>query len=193
VSERPRDPRRFRLISGGNKGAEAEFGACAEKWGMAEVNYTFEGHRLLERNRGIVQLSEEELKKGDFSLVNASKRLNRVLSEIPLVRSILQTIWHQITNASQVFVVGTIQEDNTVRGGTGWGAELARLWKKPLYVYDQGKRSWFRWSGTAWEISGLPTIASESFAGIGTQNLTDEGREAIRDLFLRSFGDPASR
>jgi archaellum biogenesis ATPase FlaH len=190
TSERPRDPRRFKLISGGNKGAEAEFGACAEKWGMAEVNYTFEGHRLLERNRGIVQLSEDELKKGDFSLVNASKRLNRTLSEIPLVRSILQTIWHQITNASQVFVVGTIQEDNTVRGGTGWGAELARLWKKPLYVFDQNRRSWFRWGGAAWEITGAPTITSESFAGIGTQNLTDDGREAIRDLFLRSFGDP---
>lgn len=193
ASERPRDPRRFRLISGGNKGAEAEFGACAEKWGMTEVNYTFDGHRLLERNRGIVQLGEEELKKGDFSLVNASKRLNRVLSEIPLVRSILQTIWHQITNASQVFVVGIIQEDNTVRGGTGWGAELARLWKKPLYVFDQQKRSWFRWSGTAWEISGMPAITSESFAGIGTQDLNDDGREAIRDLFLRSFGDPSSR
>ncbi|MFT3773841.1 MAG: AAA family ATPase [Minicystis sp.] len=193
ASERPRDPRRFRCVSGGNKGAEAEFGACAEKWGMAEVNYTFEGHRLLERNRGIVQLSEDELKKGDFSLVNASKRLNRVLSEIPLVRSILQTIWHQITNASQVFVVGTIQDDNTVRGGTGWGAELARLWKKPLYVFDQTKRSWFRWGGTAWEITSLPTITSESFAGIGTQNLTEEGRQAIHDLFLRSFGDPSAK
>lgn len=193
VSELPRNARRFRLVSGGNKGAEAEFGACAERWGLNEVHYTFEGHRLLERSRGIVQLNDEELKKGDFSLVNASKRLNRTLSEIPLVRSILQTIWHQITNASQVFVVGVIQDDNTVRGGTGWGAELARLWKKPLYVFDQNKRSWFRWGGAAWEISGLPTISHESFAGIGTQNLSDEGREAIRDLFLRSFGDAAQK
>jgi hypothetical protein len=192
-SERPRDPRRYRLVSGGNKGAEAEFGACAEKWGLTEVNYTFDGHRLLERNRGIVTLGDEDLKKGDFSLVNASKRLNRTLSEIPLVRSILQTIWHQITNASQVFVVGNIQEDNTVRGGTGWGAELARLWKKPLYVFDQHKRSWFRWSGTAWEMSNQPVISNESFAGLGTQNLNEDGREAIRDLFLRSFGEAGSR
>jgi archaellum biogenesis ATPase FlaH len=190
-SERPRDPRRYRVISGGNKGAEAEFGACAERWGLAEVNYTFDGHRLLDRQRGIVTLSADELKKGDFSLVNASKRLNRVLSEIPLVRSILQTIWHQITNASEVFVVGVIQADNTVRGGTGWGAELARLWKKPLFVFDQQKRSWFRWSGTAWEIANQPTISTEAFAGIGTQNLNDDGKAAISDLFRRSFGEPA--
>jgi hypothetical protein len=89
-----------------------------------------------------------------------------------------------------VFVIGTIQEDGTVRGGTGWGAELARLWKKPLYVYDQQRRGWFRWSGSAWEIANLPTIMSESFAGIGTQHLTDDGRKAIHDLFSRSFGEP---
>ena len=191
ASERPRDPRRYKLISGGNKGAEAEFGRCAERWGLQELHYTFEGHRLLERQRGVVQLSEDELKKGDFSLVNASKRLNRVLSEIPLVRSILQTIWHQVTNASQVFMVGVIQDDKTVRGGTGWGAELARLWKKPLFVFDQSRRSWFRWSGAAWEITTPPTITTEAFAGIGTQNLDDQGKAAIHDLFLRSFGEPS--
>ncbi len=191
ASERVRNPRRYRLLSGGGKGAEAEFGACAERWGMTEVHYSFEGHTYLARSRGVVTLSESDLKTGDFSLVFVSKRLNRVLSEIPLVRSILQTIWHQINGANQVFVVGTIQPDSTVRGGTGWGAELARLWKKPLFVYDQPKKSWFRWSGSAWELAPMPVITSEGFAGIGTQNLTDDGREAIRDLFLRSFGDPS--
>jgi KaiC/GvpD/RAD55 family RecA-like ATPase len=191
-SERPRDPRRFRVHSGGARGAEAEFGACAERWGVQEQNYTFEGHRLLERKRGVVTLSEDELKKGDFSLVYVSRRLGRVLSEIPLVRNVLQTIWHQINASSQVFVIGAIQEDGTVRGGTGWGAELARLWKKPLFVFDQQRRAWFRWAGTAWEMARPPTINSENFAGIGTQNLTAEGREAILDLFRRSFGEPQS-
>lgn len=191
-SERPLDPRRFRMISGGSKGAEAEFGACAERWGMTEVNYTFQGHRFLERRRGVVLLGEDDLKKGDLSLVNASRRLHRTLSEIPLVRSVLQTIWHQITNAGQVFVVGEIQADNTVRGGTGWSAELARLWKKPLFVFDQHRRSWFRWSGSAWEIAPPPAITAESFAGVGTQKLNDDGRAAIQDLFSRSFGEPST-
>ncbi|HZF53227.1 MAG TPA: hypothetical protein VE093_31465 [Polyangiaceae bacterium] len=191
ASDRPRNARRFKMISGGCKGAEAAFGACAERWGMAEVNYTFNGQRFLERHRGVIELTDGQLVKGDFSLVYVSKRLNRVLSEIPLVRSILQTIWYQVNAASQVFVVGAIQDDGTVRGGTGWGAELARLWKKPLFVFDQQKHGWFRWSGKSWEIaSPTPVISSESFAGLGTQNLTDEGRQAIEELFLRSFGDP---
>lgn len=190
-SSRPLDPRRFRLLSGGAKGAEAEFGACAEKWGMTEVNYSFEGHRLLERRRGVVVLADDDLKKGDFSLVYASKRLGRVLSEIPLVRSVLQSIWHQINGAGQVFCIGSVQDDSTVRGGTGWGVELARLWKKPVYVFDQAKKGWYRWSGTAWEMASPPVISRENFAGIGTQDLTDDGRKAIYELFYRSFGDPS--
>jgi archaellum biogenesis ATPase FlaH len=193
TTERPRDPRRFRLVSGGSRGAEAEFGACAERWGMSEVNYSFEGHRVLERQRGVVVLTEQELNQGDFSLVYASKRLNRQLTEIPLVRNVLKTIWHQITNATQVFAVGLIQDDNTVRGGTGWGVELARLWKKPLFVFDQERRSWFRWSGKAWEMTSPPSISAEAFAGVGTQSLSDDGRRAIYELFVRSFGEAPAK
>ena len=190
-SERPKDARRYKVIAGGNKGAEAEFGRCAEQWGMPELHYTFKGHKLLDRDRGVLELDEDELKKGDFSLKYVSKRLNRILSDIPQVRNILQTIWHQINAANQVFVVGAIQDDGTVRGGTGWGAELARLWRKPLFVFDQTKKSWFRWTGTAWEIAAPPVITTELFAGVGTQNLNEDGKQAILELFVRSFGQPS--
>ena len=182
--------RRYHLVSGGSRGAEAEFGACAERWGMPEVNYSFDGHRMRVRQRGVVMLTEPELNRGDFSLLYASKRLNRQLTDIPLVRNVLKTIWHQITHATQVFAVGIIQDDNTVRGGTGWGVELSRLWKKPLFVFDQERRSWFQWSGRAWEMTQPPVISTESFAGVGTQSLSDDGQRAIYELFLRSFGEP---
>jgi hypothetical protein len=190
-SDRPVDPRRFRLASGGCKGAEAEFGACAERWGLTEVNYTYSGNPQQVRSRGLQVLTDDELQRGEFSLVYASRRLHRPLTKIPFVRSVLQAIWHQITTSRQVFAVGVVQADGTVKGGTGWGVELARLWHKPLFVFDQTQRAWFRWSGTAWEPAAAPVITSERFAGIGTQTLSDDGRAAIRDLFQRSFGDPA--
>ena len=34
------------LFSGGAPGAEGAFGAQAERYGIDEVNYTFEGHTL---------------------------------------------------------------------------------------------------------------------------------------------------
>ena len=35
------------LFSGGAAGAEAEFGALAERYGIDEVNFTFEGHQIV--------------------------------------------------------------------------------------------------------------------------------------------------
>jgi len=51
------------LFSGGIKGAEAEFGANAERHGIEEVNFTFEGHSIV-RGRGLRVLNHEEMKIG---------------------------------------------------------------------------------------------------------------------------------
>src|SRR5215471_4747325 len=50
----------YTLLSGGAAGAEAEFGTCAERHGLAEINFSFIG-RPTERGRGLVILSENEL------------------------------------------------------------------------------------------------------------------------------------
>jgi hypothetical protein len=188
----PKDPSGFHLFSGGARGAEAAFGSAAERWGVKETHYSFDGHPFLERESGVVVLGDDELKKGDFSLVYASHRLGRPLSEIPNIKRILQTVWHQITAASEVFVIGSLQENGTVRGGTGWGAELARLWSLPVVVFDQEKGAWFRWDATQWVREDSPMIQRRQFAGIGTTSLTTEGAKAIRELFERTFGEPPS-
>jgi hypothetical protein len=116
-------PQECILFSGGAQGAEAEFGAAAEKFGVEEVNFTFEGHRM-ERARGIRALNHEELKKGDVSLAYVSRIMNRKYPDAPLIRKVLQSIWYQVNSGQEVYVVGRIMDDGTVRGGTGWGAEF---------------------------------------------------------------------
>ena len=37
-------------------------------------------------------------------------------------------------------MIGEILDDRTVKGGTGWGAEFAKLCNKPLYLFDQAVR-----------------------------------------------------
>ena len=56
------------LYSGATKGAEAEFGRLAEQNGIQELNYTFAGHPNA-RTRGIQELTDEELLRGDVSQV----------------------------------------------------------------------------------------------------------------------------
>lgn len=183
VSPRPTD---CTLYSGGANGAEEEFGILAEKWGVNEVNFTFDEHKQA-RTRGRYELSPRELAAGDVSLVYVSRRLNRNYSEGSLIRRVLQTIWHMVSRSQQVFVIGEVQPDGTVKGGTGWSVELARMWNKGLWVFDQDRDGWFRWDGTDW-VSSTPIIESIHFTGTGTRYLTDAGKRAIADLFERSFG-----
>jgi hypothetical protein len=65
--------------------------------------------------------------------------MNRTFTDTPLFRKVLQSIWHQVNNGQEIYVVGQILEDGTVKGGTGWGAEFMKLCNKPLYVFDRKK------------------------------------------------------
>ena len=174
------------LYSGGAMGAEAYFGEVADHYGLSEVNFTFEGHNQ-KRDVGARMLSARELEAGSVSLVYVSHRLHRHWEKTPLLRKVLQTLWHVVSHADQVFVIGVIQEDGTVHGGTGWSVELARRWHKAVWVFDQEKDQWFIWDGQEWR-AGVPVIESPRFAGSGTRFLTDSGRKAIDELFARSFG-----
>jgi hypothetical protein len=178
----------FTLLSGGAEGAEEEFGACAERWGLAEETFSFPG-RVPRRSRGLVELSDEELRLGDVSTAYVAARMHRTYPETPLFRKVLQSIWHQVNTAGEVFCVGQLQEDSTVRGGTGWAVELARHWNKPVHVFDQERRGWYAWTSARWEpCAAEPVVTQERFTGTGTRFLSDAGRAAIRALFERSFG-----
>jgi len=177
------------LFSGGAPGAEAAFGACAERHGVEEVNFTFDGHKMA-RERGVRMLNHEELQAGDVSLAYVARLMHRRYTDAPTIRRVLQTLWYQINQGQEIYVIGVILDDLTVRGGTGWGAEFAKLCNKPLYVFDQSKDSWFEWTSDAWESrkgDTAPVITHPHFTGTGTRTLEANGQKAIDELFARSF------
>lgn len=176
----------FILYSGAAPGAEAEFGAQAEKYGLQEVNFSFDGHQVA-RTRGLRELTSEELALKDVSLTYVSRLMHRDYSAAPLFRKVLQSICWQVSSGLEVFVVGQIMDDDTVKGGTGWGAEYAKLCNKPLYVFDQSQGQWFSWDKTRWNQLAAPTIQQKHFTATGTRFLEDNGRQAIAELFVRSF------
>jgi hypothetical protein len=177
------------LFSGGAAGAEAEFGACAERHGIEEVNFTFDGHRIA-RQRGVRVLNHEELLAGDVSLAYVSRLMHRRYTDAATIRKVLQTLWYQVNSGQEIYVIGVILDDQTVRGGTGWGAEFAKLCNKPLYVFDQDKIGWFRWTGDDWQGAtgtDAPVITHSHITGTGTRHITEAGKKAIAELFARSF------
>jgi hypothetical protein len=175
------------LFSGGAAGAEAAFGAAAERHGIDEVNFTFEGHNPA-RQRGRRVLTNAELRRGDVSLGYVSRLMHRKYPDTPLFRKVLQTIWHQVQNAQEIYLVGKINDDDTVTGGTGVAAEYAKIFNKPLYVFDQDRDGWFRWAGEGWKNESAPVIRQPLFCGTGTRFLKANGQAAIDALLARTFG-----
>lgn len=175
----------YSFYSGGLKGAEAAFGECAEKYGINETNFSFEGHTC-SRDKNITLLSEEELKKGNISMEIVSARMGRRYAQADKIRKVFQTIFHMVNKGYQVFGIGWIQPDKTVKGGTGWGVELAKFFNRPVSVFDQDTNKWYTWKETEW-AEDVPVISNKTFCGTGTRNLSKEGKDAIEDLFSRSF------
>ena len=173
------------VYSGAASGAESAFGEAAEAHGIEEVNFTFEGHNDA-RRRGIRVLTHRELQRGDVSLAYVGKLMNRRYRDTPLFRKVLQSIWHQVNNGQEIYAVGKILPDDTVKGGTGWGAEFAKLCNKPLHVFDQTRDGWFAWTRDGFAES-TPTIGHHQITGTGTRFLEPNGRAAIESLFERSF------
>jgi len=175
----------FTLYSGGHKGAETAFGELAERFGLTEVTYTFEGHAPL-RSRGLVALTAEERARGDISMEIVSIHMGRTYHGTDKISKVFQSIFHMVNNAQHLFVVGWIQENGIVKGGTGWGVELAKFFNRPVSVYDQDKNAWFSWKNSAW-VEDMPVIEAAKFAGTGTRNLSEQGLQALTALFERSF------
>jgi len=179
---------RPKLLSGGHKGAEAEFGRAAKRWGIDQTTFSFEGHDM-EWPVAVKLLSAAELAAGDISMEIVSKRMGREYHQPGRIRRVVQSLFHMVNGAFQVFAVGWIQSDDTVKGGTGWGVELSKLFNRPVSVFDQARDEWYAWRDGRW-VPDVPTLGDKPFAGTGTRNLTDAGRAAITDLFQRSLGDP---
>ena len=179
--------RAFTLLTGSAKGAEKAFGEGAERFGVSETNFTFAG-REPKRSRGLEILSEEALDRGSVSEAYINTQLHRSFPSTPTFQRIFKLIWHQVATAGEVFAIGNIMKDGTVRGGTGWGVELARHFHKKVTVFDQEREAWFEWNDGSWIAVDEPVVRRTRFAGTGTRFPSGAALRAIDELFERSFG-----
>lgn len=174
------------MYSSGHAGAETSFGECCERWGVNEVTYSFEGHQM-KRTKNAVMLSDGELRRGDISMEIISLHMHRQYARPEALRRVFQTIFHMVNNGMQVFAVGAIQADKTVKGGTGWGVELGKFFNRNVHVLDTATSTWYTWRQAEW-VEELPLITETTFCGTGTRTMSDACQQALEELFERSFG-----
>ena len=174
------------LFHGGHKGTEAEFCRAGERWNVAQTTLSFEGHKM-ERATNVDVLDDQLLEEGHVSMEFVFQAMGRRFVRGTGMRRVIYSMFHFVKRSNELFAIGWIQADDTVKGGTGWGVELAKLFNRDVHVFDQDKERWFSWSNHKWEPSE-PRVPAGKFAATGTRNLTAAGKQAIHDLFERSLG-----
>ena len=190
---RAEEPSGPTMHSGGASGADTVFQEMAERAGMNVKAHSFRGHAAGNKRR--VEHTPEELKEANEHLKRANKTLKRKFpAGSAYVNNLLRRNYYQIKDVDQVIAVGRIDRfTGQVEGGTAWATQMAiDMGGKRVYVFDMNTNHWNVWDGAQWvdmvdgvgggSFPSAPSL-SDSFAGIGSRNLSDEGKEAIENLY----------
>lgn len=186
--------------SGGAIGADFFFETIGEEFGVKTKAYSYRTKSHVSPNK--VEISDQDYEDGVVQITKANKTLGRF--GIHKYMSLLARNWAQVKYSDEVFAIGTIVEPGkkcskgyynksdlqVVDGGTGYCIQMSINNYRMVYVFDQDKEKWFRWSYTSLKFElcdTLPTISSENFAGVGTRKIKTNGIKAIEDLYKRTF------
>jgi hypothetical protein len=188
-------------FSGGAEGADLQWGMMAGRNNFSVIHWSFDGHKVSAPECEVVRLSQPQLDEADSYLRRANKTLKRKFpTSNQYTNNLLRRSWYQVSATNAVYAVGTKDHLGNVDGGTAWAVQMYMdrflIDKEPienckLYFFDQSNHAWWQWNGEKWYglSSGAPR-PSGVWTGIGSRNLTDAGKWAIRKLLGNYiFGD----
>ena len=185
--------------SGGAVGSDSEWENIGKEFGVSTNAYSYKTSYHVSENK--VEISESDYKEGVEEVNKANKWLNRY--GIHKYMNLLARNWAQVKYSEQVIAIGIIVKKgdknpkgyynkgkfDMVDGGTGYAVQMAINNQKEVYVFDQIRDKWFRWSysSLSYVECQCPKITYQDFAGIGTREIKPNGIQAIRDVYNKTF------
>ena len=185
--------------SGGAIGSDTYFETIGSKYGIKTKAYSYKTPKHTSVNK--IEISEEDYLEGIKMIRIANKKLNR--NGIDKYMNLLARNWVQVKYSKQTFAIGSIIKNgdkcskgylnksgfDLVEGGTGYATTMSIDNNHDLFVFDQKLLKWFTWSYLSSKFieCELPKITEQDFAGIGTRNITEDGINAIKDLYDNTF------
>lgn len=164
--------------SGGAIGSDSYWGTIGARYGV-KSNHYYHGSKT---PNGNIEITQEQFEEGKKHVLEANKTLNR---RPDAYMDLLARNWIQVKNADAVFAIGHLKK-GIVDGGTGWAVQMAIDSGKPVYVFDQERKQWYKNIDGEWSESEIPTLI-QNFAGIGTRQLNEAGKSAIEDVYRNTF------
>lgn len=185
--------------SGGAIGSDTAWESIGLEFGVKTKAYSYKtkNHKSISK----IEISEEDYLEG----IEEIKKANKILCRTGIERymNLLSRNWAQVKYSKQTIAIGNLvntgeyddrgylnkSKYTIVSGGTGYAVAMSILNNKTIYVFDQLKNNWFKWSYLTNDFikSDCPSIAYQDFAGIGTRDLKQNGLEAIKEVYEKTF------
>lgn len=197
----------FHMHSGGAYGADSDWTAVAEEWGMPNDQRHISHYYYNQKTPiGNSPISDADYNEGVNHVITANDVLNRNPEKY---LHLLARNWSQVKYSNSVFAIGSIK-NGQVDGGTGWAVQMAIDAGKQVHVFDLQDERWYTWNfeKRTFEYESTPKLTKD-FAGIGTRTIDkdiesktngkvkyvgDQKREAalnaMRNVFKNTFGEP---
>jgi hypothetical protein len=184
--------------SGGAKGSDTVWEKLGEKYGIRTRAYSRHTKQHTSPNK--VEISEEDYLEGVEKINTANLNLKRY--GIHKYMNLLARNWCQVKYAQQIIAIGSIavpgeisnghrckSKYQSVNGGTGYAVQMGIDSHKPVWVFDQPREKWFKWSysSNSFFDSECPSIEFQDFAGIGTREINEAGINAIKEVYTKTF------
>lgn len=152
-------------------------------------------------------LSSEQRAEVEAAYQQAAKDLGRpVMAATTYAGKLVRRDYLQAKAGDAIYAVSTIvqpgetnkkgykvkSKGESVDGGTGYAVQMAINMGKPVHVYDQEKQQWYQWSSTVGKFIAEETpILTQKYTGIGTREINEAGKQAIRDVYEKTLGQSA--
>ena len=199
------NPAGYTNHSGGAIGSDTQWDVIGKEFGMVNNKHYFTGEKGPKNAPlGNVDITNNPIAvEGASKVAQAAKEMwgykYNTMKDQRLIRN-----WAQVANSDAVFAIGTLGKEGdiwkgdeksaeprkllkfAVQGGTGYAVEMAIQAGKPVYVFDQVRNQWYKNINGEWSKSEVPTL-TKNFAGIGTREINDAGKQAIRDVYANTF------
>lgn len=191
------NPKDYKIYSGGAIGSDTEWTNIAKQYGIGRtINY---------RPETLSILTPEQMQEVETQYTAAANRLGRkILDANSYAGKLVRRDYLQAKAADEIFAVGHILRPGSknskgytvnsvipsVDGGTGYAVQMAIDLHKPVHVYDQVYKQWYKfdYNDNTFVAEDTPTLRP-NFAGIGTREITEDGKQAIREVFAKTFGE----
>ena len=193
-------PEEITCNSGGAEGSDSIWEFFSEAYGLNIRAFSYKTKKHKGPNK--VEISDEDYNEGIDKIKKANKVLGR--KNIDKYMNLLARNWAQVKYSEEIFAIGIILNEGdlsksgfkvtckspSVDGGTGYAVQMGILNGRTVYVFDQIKNNWYKWSYIIDKfilLNEIPKIQCKIFAGIGTREINENGEKAIENVFKRTF------